>query len=358
VELGSSEKAGESAVKLSPYELATRLSYALWDTLPDDALTRAASSGALASKVDAAAQLERMLADPRGATLLRRFLERFIHLANVDALVKDGAAYPDWSSASLRSALKAQASAFFDDVLAKQNGSLNALLTSSKVLTNQKLAGYYGANGSSAFVAIDWNPSATSGLLTLPALLALGAKPNESSPIYRGKFVRESLFCQELPAPPPDVPRAPDVTPGVSTRERLREHEVNPVCQGCHTLIDPIGFGFENFDAVGRYRTSDGGAPVDARGQVTGTAEIDGAFDGVVELGQKLAQSTLVKECVTRQWFRFMLQRFEQEADGCSMLAISSAFLASDASLNSLPRALDESDAFLYRRPFSVTEKP
>jgi hypothetical protein len=351
VELGSAEKVSASAVKLSQFELATRLSYAVWDTLPDDELTRAASSGSLGSKAEASAQLVRMLADARGKTLVRRFLERFIRLGNLNNLVKDAAAYPDWSSVAIRDALRAQASAFFDDVLTRQNGSLSALLTSPEVFTNQALASYYGASTASVFSAVAWNPSVTSGLLTLPALLALGAKPNESSPIYRGKFVRESLFCQELPAPPPDVPKPPEVTPGVSTRERLAQHEADLACRGCHTLMDPIGFGFENYDAVGRYRATDGGAAIDASGQITGTAEIDGPFRGAVELGQKLAGSALVKECVTRQWFRFMLQRFEQEADSCSMLDISSAFLAEGASLNALPRALVESDAFLYRRP-------
>jgi hypothetical protein len=351
VELGSADAVSASAVKLSPFELSARLSYAVWDTLPDEELTRAASAGALASKAEVSAALARMLADPRGATLVRRFLERFIHLANLDSVVKDATAYPDWSSGTIRSTLRAQANAFFDDVLGAQKGSLSALLTSSKVFTNQKLEGYYGANSGTAFTASEWNPGVTSGLLTLPALLALGAKPNESSPIYRGRFVRESLFCQQLPAPPPDVPKPPEVTPGVSTRERLAQHEQDSACSGCHALIDPLGFGFENYDAVGRYRTSDGGDAIDVRGQINGTSEIDGPFTGVVELGQKLAGSALVKECVTRQWFRFMLQRFEQGVDDCSLLGISNAFLAEDASLNALPRALVESDAFLYRRP-------
>jgi len=170
--------------------------------------------------------------------------------------------------------------------------------------------------------------------------------------------VRESLLCQQLPAPPPNVPRPPEVTPGVSTRERLREHEVNTACSSCHKLMDPIGFGFEQYDAIGRYRTSDGGKAIDASGEVVRTRDMDGAFSGVSELAQKLAASAEVRECMARQWFRFMLSRFEQSGDECSLNNLFEAFRAADSNLNVLPKAVVETDAFLYRRPIDSQVSP
>jgi len=351
VEIGSDEKVSESAVKLSPYELAARLSYALWDTMPDAKLTEVASSGGLATKEGVASQLGWMLQEPRGKSVVRRFLENWIHLPDLDRSVKDATLYPEWQNSTLRASMKIQASTFLDDLLTKQGGKLSTLLTSSTVFVNKDLAPYYGTTGGDSFTATQGTSGATSGLLTLPAFLSLLAKPSESSPIYRGKFVREMLLCQLLPAPPANIPKPPDVTPGVSTRERLSEHETNPSCSGCHKLMDPIGFGFENYDSVGRYRETDGQMPVDASGELFATGEIDGKFSSVAELGQRLAESETVRQCMARQWFRFALQRFEQQVDDCSMQGLVDSFEAADADLNTLPLAIVLSDAFRYRHP-------
>jgi hypothetical protein len=351
VELGTSERVGDKAVLLSGHELAARLAYVVWDGPPDAELVAAAGSGELRTKPQLTAQLTRMLASAKGASFVQRFLEGWTELASLDRAVKDAALYPEWSS-ELQASQKAQAQAFFQHVLSGADGKLEALLTSQQVLFNRDLAPFYGKSSDSAsFQAASYERA--SGLLTLPALLSSLSKPAESSPIYRGKFVREQLLCQLLPAPPPNIPKPPDVTPGVSTRERLSQHEVDDSCSGCHELIDPIGFGFEQFDAIGRFRTTDGDQAVDASGRLTGT-DVDGDFDGVVALGQKLAGSAQVRECVTRQWFRFTAGRFERDVDGCSLEGVLAAFADSGWSLNALPQAIVESDAFLYRRPIEV----
>jgi hypothetical protein len=358
VEVGTSEKVGDKAVKLSPYEVAARLSYTLWGTMPDEQLAQAAASGGLASKEGVAAQLATMLADARGQKVMSRFLEGWTHVAAVDGLVKNPDTYPEFQQASFRASLRAQASAFFDDLLKNQGGKLNALFTSPTVFFNKDLGAYYGVTGGDTFQALQRTDGTAAGILTLPAVLAVQGKPNESSPIYRGRFVREALLCQQLPAPPADIPAAPEVTAGVSTRERLAQHEVDPNCSGCHKLLDPLGFGFENFDTLGRYRTQDGGKPVDASGSVSLTRDIDGPFNGVAELAAKLAQSQEVKECVARQWFRFVLNRSEESSDGCSMKAMIESFDAAGQSLNALPKAVLETDAFLLRRPTDAQVKP
>jgi hypothetical protein len=361
VEVGTSEKVAADAIKLSGYELAARLSYGLWNTAPDARLTMAAASGMLATKEGVAAQLPWMLADPKGQTAVRRFVEEWIRLSDVTTATKDVTLYPQWDSSTLPTSMVGQARAFFDDVLGGQGGKLGALLTSPRLFANRDLAPYYGTTSTAmTFQAVQPTTAggAPSGLLTLPALLATLAKPDASSPIYRGKFVREQLLCQQLPPPPPNVPKPPDVQAGVSTRERFRQHETDAACSTCHAMIDPIGFGFENYDAVGRYRTTDNGQPVDASGQIIGSQDVDGTFNGVAELGKKLAGSQQVQDCVARQWFRFMMSRFEQDADGCSLADVLTKFRAVDGSLTSLPAALAQSDAFLYRRPLDSQVSP
>lgn len=353
VEIGANEKVGPNAVKLSPYELAARLSYVVSDSPPDSPLIDAAATGALATKEQVTAQLTRLLASAPGGSVLNRFLEGWVQLTSVEAVVKDEKLYPQWSAAgsTLPASVKGQAQTFFTDLLTNQGGRLDAFLTSPTVFVNQDLASYYGMTSTDgAFEPKTLTDGRASGVLTLPAFLSVMAKPDQSWPIYRGKFVREALFCQDLPAPPPNIPKPPDVQPGVSTRERLAEHETNSSCSGCHSLMDPIGFGFEQYDAIGRYRTMDGNQPVDATGRLTST-DVDGDFDGVGELAAALGKSKQVRECVARQWFRFTTSRYEQSMDGCSMKSLVDAFESAGSSFNALPKAIVASDAFLYRRP-------
>jgi Protein of unknown function (DUF1592)/Protein of unknown function (DUF1588)/Protein of unknown function (DUF1585)/Protein of unknown function (DUF1595)/Protein of unknown function (DUF1587) len=351
VELGTTEQVADAAVRLSDHEMAARLSYVFWKTLPDDALTQAAAAGKLHTPDDIAAALARMLGDARGKPALRQFLEAFMHLEQLPNLVKDPKLYPEWQRTSFRSALHEQARAFFQHVLDQQGGSLEALLTSTSVPINPELAGFYGVSAGPGFSPVTRDDGHTAGLLSLPAFLAIQAKPDESSPIHRGKFVREALLCEQLPTPPANIPKPPEVMPGVSTRERMREHAENPACSVCHVRLDPLGFGFESFDGIGRFRSSDGGRAVDARGELIGSRDADGTFEGVVELGARLAHSAQVEECMTRQWFRFALGRFEQGLDDCSVERVLSAFRQEGGSLHALPRAIVTSDAFLYRRP-------
>ena len=353
VEVGTTDQAGPSAVKLSGFEIAARLSYDLWNTLPDAALTQAAAMGALSTKAGVSAQATRMVQDSKGSAIVRTFLEGLTELAGLPSAVKDSTLFPAWNAAgsTLPASMQGQARAFFDDVLGKQGGTLAALLTSSRVFVNGDMGAYYGVTGGNTFQPLDLAAGKASGLLTLPGFLTLMAKPDQSWPIYRGRFVREALLCDEPPPPPPNVPKPPNVQPGVSTRQRLSQHETDPGCAGCHRLMDPIGFGFENYDAIGRYRTLDGNQPIDASGEVVAATDITGKFDGVAQLASKLAGSAQVEQCVARQWFRFAMSRYEQDPDSCSMKNLVDAFHASGTNLNALPQALVQTDAFLYRRP-------
>jgi hypothetical protein len=354
VELGTTEAVGPNAVKLSGYELAARLSYGLWSSSPDDLLNAAAASGKLSTPADVSAQLDRMLKDPRGATMMPHFLSSWIHLHELNNVAKSDKIYPEWND-DLRNAMASQANAFFADVLNTKGGTVASLLTSPTVFMNSKTALLYGAAATglpadNTFQASQKTDGTASGLLTLPAFLATQAKAAESSPIYRGKFVREQLLCQDLPAPPANVPPAPEVTPGSSTRERLNQHVSNADCAACHTLMDPIGFAFEKFDGIGRYRTMDAGKAIDTSGMITNTRNTNGSFNGVAELGMKLAASPDVEACVTKQWFRYAMARAEKPADACSMETISKTFHDAGGDLRTLPGALVVTPSFLYRR--------
>jgi hypothetical protein len=352
VEIGNGQP-GPNSVPLTPYEIAARLSYVLWNTLPDAQLTQAAASGALTTKAQVSAQLTRMLQDPKGQGLLGGFLGAMIQLPGLPSAVKAPTVYPAWTTVpTLPASMQGQANAFFADVLNRQGGTLAALLTSPTVFVNQDLGGYYGVSGGDAtFQSLTLPAGQASGLLTLPALLTLTAKPDQPWPIYRGEFVREVLLCQQMPSPPPNIPAPPAVEMGVSVRQRLSEHETNPACSGCHAMMDPIGFGFSNYDGLGHEQTMDGNQPVDMHGNVGGQVktDIDGDFDGVPELATKLAGSTVVRQCIARQWFRFAMNRYEQAPDNCSMKDLDDALQSGTQSLNALPGALVQSDAFLYR---------
>jgi hypothetical protein len=210
----------------------------------------------------------------------------------------------------------------------------------------------YGATASSAAdgtTALD--PSQRAGLLTQAAFLSAHAHANQTSPVHRGLAVRKNLLCTDLPDPPANVnnnPPAPD--PNATTRQRFEQHRTDPSCAGCHQLLDPIGVGFENYDAIGAYRTQENGLAVDARGEVFGADATSGPFVGAIELAQRLSTSAQVRACVQKQWFRFALGRLEGADDACSLASVDRAFTAGDFNVKSLLLALVTSDAFRYRR--------
>jgi hypothetical protein len=200
------------------------------------------------------------------------------------------------------------------------------------------------------FERVSLDPKQRAGLLTQASLLAVNAKPNQSSPVHRGKFVRERLLCQPLPPPPNNVNiQPPDVDPKATTRQKFAQHSSDPYCAGCHKLMDPIGFGFESYDGIGQFRTKDHGLPVDASGELTGTRDSDGKFDGAIELAARLGDSAEVRECVATQWFRFGYGHGEEKADSCAMSQLQDAFRAADYNVKELLVALTRTDAFRYR---------
>jgi hypothetical protein len=184
----------------------------------------------------------------------------------------------------------------------------------------------------------------------MAAPLAVHASPNQSNPVLRGKWVRESLLCQELPPPPPNVNTSlPPVDPKVTTRERFRQHRQDAACRGCHELLDPVGLAFENYDLVGRWRTMDGVNPVDATGEIVGgEGALAGPFSGALALGAKLVPSEALRQCVSRQWMTFALGRALVPEDDCSRDRAAAALAGPGGNVRELVVAVARSDAFRF----------
>ncbi|WP_437636942.1 DUF1592 domain-containing protein [Sorangium sp. So ce854] len=353
VELGMPDPVEGDVVPLSSYEIASRLSYLLWGTMPDDALFAAADRGELGTAAEIEAQARRMLESPRAREAVKNFHRQWLGLADIDEIAaggKDPALYPEYRD-ELLPLFQAETEAFLDHAIFEEDASVGALFTAPYSMMNRELAEFYGVEGprGEAFERVALDPSQRAGFVTHAGLLALYAKPDRSSPVHRGRFVRQSLLCQ-IPPPPPDVvPEPPMVDPTKTTREQFSQHVSDAGCRSCHALLDPIGFGFEHYDALGRWRATENGLPVDASGELTQT-DIDGPFDGAVELAHRLAESEQVRACVVKQWFRFGYGRAEQSEDACSLSQATQAFEASGHNIKALLVALTQTDAFRYRR--------
>ncbi|HVJ20899.1 MAG TPA: DUF1588 domain-containing protein, partial [Polyangiaceae bacterium] len=294
------------------YAFATRLSYLIVASTPDAELLAAAADGSLSTAAGLELATERLLADPRALEAFSHFLSQWWDLGALPTIEKDRTLYRSWTS-DTPAALAEETRLFVADVWGATS-SLEALLSAPFSYVDARLALLYGlpAPSGSGFQRVELDPARASGLLTQGALLATHSKANQTSPVQRGAFVRTRLFCTPPPPPPPDiVVRPPAVDPRLSTRERFAQHSSDPGCATCHELMDPIGFAFEHYDAVGRYRDVDGGKPVDAQGELVGT-DVAGTFDGVPELGQRLVASEDVRRCVATQWFRYAFGRGEQ----------------------------------------------
>lgn len=339
-----------NAVALTPWELASRLSYLFWETMPDGPLFAAAASGQLETADQVESQAERLLADPRARVTFAHFFEQFLELDQLDLLEKDPSIYSTFEPA-LRDAFRAETLAFVDSVMWNGDGRLFTLFTAPYTFVNGKLAAFYGMPtvDGSTFRRVDVDVSRRGGLLTQGSFLAIHAKFDQTSPVTRGKFVRERLFCTSPPPPPANLAiHAPDLDPRLTTRQRFEQHATDPFCASCHHLMDPIGLGLENFDGAGAWRDTESGQPVDSSGQLEGT-DIDGTFHGARELEERLATSSQVERCAMMQWFHFAAGRSDTPDDACTLDELAGAFHRSGGDLRALLLSLTQTDAFLYR---------
>jgi Protein of unknown function (DUF1592)/Protein of unknown function (DUF1588)/Protein of unknown function (DUF1595)/Protein of unknown function (DUF1585)/Protein of unknown function (DUF1587) len=338
-------------IKLNDYENASHLSYFLWGSMPDQALFDLAAAKKLNTAADLEAQARRMLSDPKARDTVGQFLEEWMGLDAVLIRQKDLMMYPEFKDDQVKAAMIGEARTFLEQVVFDGDGLLSTALTANYSFVNQPLAPIYGKTASGMdFQKMDLDPAQRSGLFTQPGFLTVTGATNGSNPVKRGRKIFEGMLCGELPPPPANVPLPKPASAGGTTRERFAEHSAQACAAGCHVLMDPIGYAFENFDGIGKYRTMDNGGKVDASTEF----EIDGKvqpFNGARELAQILAKSPKVQKCFSTQWLRFAFKRKETDGDAASIAAITAAFAKNGNNIRDLLVGVAASRTFRYRAP-------
>ena len=342
-ELGAPDPAQPSRLVFTDHELATRLSFFLWNTTPDDQLLDAADARKL-SQGGLEAQAARLLASDRAAAAMETFFTELYRLGELDHLALLPTYFPQMSP-TLGASMRGETLRFLNDVAFVRGADFREIFDRESTFVNKELAALYGLP---APAGTDFSPvtlpasGMRAGLLGQASLLAVSSQPNRSSPTRRGKFIREMLLCQNMPTPPPDVDPFPDAAPGTA-RQKLTSHRQNPACSGCHQLMDPIGLGLENFDGAGAFRTMDSGQTIDATGELDGVA-----FGGPRDLARALRNHPDVPTCLARNLYRYAMAHIENQGEEAAITQLSSAFQGSGYRFRALVEAVVKSPAFLY----------
>ncbi len=345
---GSTATGPSSTVPVDAYQLASRLSYTFVQSTPDAALLAAADSGELSTSEQIAGHVTRLMNDPRAHAMSLDFYNRWLGLNAIGKVTKAATLYPAFNDA-LRGALSLEMGAFLEHTLWKEAGTLGAFFGAAYSFRNQLLSEHYGDSSvvGGALTLTPLNPERSAGILTLGGLMSILSTPEHTDPVRRGKFIRERLLCQTVPPPPPGVVAAfPPFDPTATTRQRFATHQSQPSCASCHRMMDGIGLGFETFDAVGVYRSTEQGLPVDGSGELVNT-DVDGPFVGPRALADKLASSRQVQDCLTRTWFRFISGREASEADATALESLRSSLATRGQ--KSLLEAATQTPLFLTR---------
>ena len=340
--------------RLTDLELASRLSFFLWSSIPDDELLDVAVSGRLHEPAVLEGQVRRMLADERASALVENFAGQWLYLRNVPALTPDENRFPDFGEA-LRRSMRRETELFVESVL-REDRSVLDLLTADYTFVNERLARHYDIPNvyGSHFRRVALPDATRRGLLGHGSILAATAYPTRTSPVLRGKWVLENLLGTPPPLPPPDVPSLEETTGEgrpLSMREAMEQHRGNPVCSSCHRLMDPPGFALEQFDAVGKYRThNEANAPIDASGILP-----DGTvFEGAAGLRDALLQRPdLFVTTLTEKLLTYALGRGVEHYDSPAIRAIVRDAERDDSRFSSIILGIVESVPFQMRRSAS-----
>ncbi|MDB4979560.1 MAG: Cellulose-binding domain protein [Myxococcales bacterium] len=337
-------------LRISGSEALRRIAPVLWNQQPDDDLNVAATPGRLATTADLAIIIEQMLADPRAAEGVGAFYRWWLELDRVATLHKDPMLFPDFTPA-LQADMVQETIAFGVDTTLNDD-SFQTLMTASWSFINERLASLYGVAGviGDDLRRVPLPAGQRAGLLTQPALQALGSLETRNSPSHRGSYILNRFYCQQIPFPPASLPPF-TVPPGMTVRAALVADVQMATCNACHIAIDPPGLAFEGFDAIGRARTTDNGAPVDTTGRFLLPSKASFVeFYGPVDLAKIVATDSTAENCMAKQWLSFALGRAVGEADQPSVTKVDAAFAASAFNLKALIVAVLTSDAFLTPR--------
>ncbi len=346
-EIGAEGLGAGANYELTAFELAQNLAYTLTAFPPDETLMAAAENGALEGHDEFVAQARRLMASEEGQKFWHHFIFDWLKIAGVGSIQRS---HPQWSDA-LPLAFRSETERFIDHIMQEEQGSLTKLLDADYSFVDSSLAKLYGiaepSAGAPGLASLEG--TGRRGILSQGAFLSVHAQIGGSSPVRRGVVILERLFCRTLPPPPPGVAMVPAEIPNGTTRDRFAAHSNNPSCQGCHSLIDPLGFAFENFDGLGVFRSQENGKNVDASGELLGRGDISGAFENSAELIAKLAVSEDIRSCVSKQLFRYALGRSETNADAATLDSSLQNAEAQGMDLREILFSLVNSDQFKQR---------
>ena len=338
-----------AAHPLSDLELATRLSYFLWASTPDDELLRVAEMGGLSDPNLLELQARRLLADPRADALVEVFAAQWMKLRTLNPASPSLTVYPGFDGA-LKTAMRDETLMFLQSFIREDRSALE-LLDARYTYLNERLAGHYGIPGitGTAMQRVELTTMQRGGLLTHGSILTLTSVPNRTSPVKRGKWVLDQLLCQEPPPPPANVPALPegvDAT-GKTLRQLAETHRNNVACSGCHVQMDPIGFSLEHFDGVGHWRDTDGTLAIDATGGLP-----DGRmFDGAIQLSKILKDDARVPRCISRKMLTYAIGReLNNTSDSCTLDTLTVQMKAKGNRLTELALQVVKSNQFRERR--------
>jgi Protein of unknown function (DUF1592)/Protein of unknown function (DUF1588)/Protein of unknown function (DUF1595)/Protein of unknown function (DUF1585)/Protein of unknown function (DUF1587) len=352
VERGSDQR-DEFGVKLSSWEVATRLAFLITGTIPDEALLQAAAAGELSTPEAIAVQAQRLVQTPAVQSRVQDFHARWAQLDELNGIAKDATAFPQFSP-QLVSSMMASTQRFINEVALDGNGGLEALLTAPFAFVDQNLAPLYGVTGTFGAdlqrIELD-AASPRAGLLTQPSFLAgHSSSDTGTSPVLRGVFILRRLLCQPIPDPPPNaqstIPPASE-TPIVTTREYFEWKTGMASCQGCHSMINPVGFAFEDFDALGNHRDTEKGAPVDASGSLM-VGSINLSFVGGKELAEQIAVLPEAQACYAQNWLRYALGRADTVDDMRTLAILRQGLANADYGVRDVLVDITRSAAFSH----------
>jgi hypothetical protein len=337
---------------LSGYEVASRLSYFLWSTMPDDTLMGAAGDGTILKADTLGTQVDRMMASPKAQALIDNFAGQWLYIREFAEMQPDPATYPMFDQ-PLRAALKSESEMLFKDV-ALNGAPVSTLLTANYLYANDRLATHYGLPAVNSTTPVKVSLTGTShrgGILAQAGFLTATSHPIKTSPVKRGKWVLNQLLCYDVPAPPPGIQTNLDLSDVVGTlRQVLEHHRADPTCSACHNLMDPIGFGLENYNAVGAYRTQDSGMNIDSGGELPS----GGKFSGADQLSSLIAADPSFPACVARKLYSYALGRLPEKAathmDTQTLAGITSGFQSAGMSFKDLVKRIVTAPTFLSRR--------
>jgi hypothetical protein len=347
VEVGVPTDDGTLQRKLTAYELATRMSFFLLDTTPSQALLEAAAAGELDEAAGVRTWAQQLLLDPRSRPAFDKYFEEVLYLRKLTEIAKDPGTYPGWSP-YLAESMKVETIALIDDVVWIEDQDFRNILDAEYTFVNQALADHYGITfpGPSGFQRVPVAPGEKrGGIFGHASLLSVLAHVSSTSPTVRGKFIQERILCFSIPPPPPGVVTnlPPSSEEAQTMRERLALHQQDPVCASCHSIMDPAGLGLENYDGVGKYRTLDNGAPINA------ASDLDGEpFEGALQLGLLLRERDRFSHCTVLNLYRHATGHVEAPGESEHLIEVDEAFVASEYRLKAALVELIASRAFRY----------